>query len=306
MSVARAAEVIRAGGLVAFPTETVYGLGCDAANPRAVAKLYAVKGRPQLNPLIVHVLGVEDALRHGALPDSALKLAAAFWPGPLTLVAQRKDESSVAELACAGLNTIALRAPAHPMARALLQAASVPVAAPSANRSGRLSPTTAAHVREEFGDAIDLILDGGRCAHGLESTIIGFDAEGRARLLRPGAIEREAIEVAIGPLQAPGDGVAAPGMLASHYAPNARLRLDAEAPEPGEVYLSFGAPAPPGGATLSARGDLVEAAANLYGALRELDARGPSIIAVAPIPKRGLGEAINDRLARAAAPREGR
>jgi L-threonylcarbamoyladenylate synthase len=304
MSIARAAELIRAGGLVAFPTETVYGLGCDATNPAAVARLYAVKGRPQFNPLIVHVLSVEHASQHGALPEPARKLAAAFWPGPLTIVAPRKAESPVAELACAGLTTIALRAPSHPMARALLEAAALPIAAPSANRSGRLSPTTAAHVREELGDAVDLILDGGPCAHGVESTIVGFDAEGRVRLLRSGAITREALEAVVGPMLAPGGGVEAPGMMASHYAPSARLRLNATAPLPGEGYLSFGAPAPAGGVALSERGDLVEAAAMLYAALRALDATGAATIAVAPIPNHGLGEAINDRLARAAAPRD--
>ncbi len=304
MSLARAAELIRAGGLVAFPTETVYGLGCDATNSMAVARLYAVKGRPQFNPLIVHILNTVDALVHGDLPAPALQLAAAFWPGPLTLVAPRKAGSPVAELACAGLATVALRAPAHPLARALLEASALPIAAPSANRSGRLSPTTAEHVREELGDAVDLILDGGPCEHGVESTIIAFDAGPRGRLLRPGAVARPAIEAIVGPLLAPRDGVAAPGMLASHYAPTAQLRLNAEAPLPGEVYLSFGAPPPPGGATLSLRGDLVEAAANLYAALRALDASGARTIAVAPIPSSGLGEAINDRLARAAAPRE--
>lgn len=305
MSVERAAELIRAGGLVVFPTETVYGLGCDATNAQAVARLYAVKGRPRFNPLIVHVLGTDDARKHGALPEPALRLAVAFWPGPLTLVVPRRLESPVAELACAGLATIALRAPSHPMARALLKATALPIAAPSANRSGRLSPTTAEHVHEDLGAAVDLILDGGPCAHGLESTIVGFDAEGRVRLLRPGAIAREAIEVVVGPLLAAGDGVEAPGMLASHYAPNARLRVNAATPERGEAYLAFGALAPPGGATLSASGDLVEAAANLYAALRALDATGAATIAVAPIPNHGLGEAINDRLARAAAPRDG-
>lgn len=305
MSVARAAETIRAGGLVAFPTETVYGLGCDATNANAVARIYAAKGRPQFNPLIVHVLGVEDARAHGNLPASAIKLADQFWPGPLTLVVPRRRESPVAELACAGLATIALRAPSHPLARELLEAAALPIAAPSANLSGRLSPTIAEHVHEDLGDAVDLILDGGPCVHGVESTIVGFDAEGPTRLLRPGAVAREAIEAIVGPLLAATDGVAAPGMLASHYAPNARLRLNAGSPRAGEAYLAFGAPAPPGGATLSARGDLIEAASNLYAALRALDATGAATIAVAPIPNHGLGEAINDRLARAAAPRDG-
>lgn len=305
MSVARAAEILRAGGLVVFPTETVYGLGADAANPAAVARVYAAKGRPRFNPLIAHVPTLEDAARHAAFHARAHALAEAFWPGPLTLVARRRPESPVAELACAGLATIAMRAPSHPLAQELLRAFGAPVVAPSANRSGRVSATTAAHAAEDLGDAVDLVLDGGPSPLGIESTIVAVDDDGRALLLRPGAIARGEIERIAGPLVAveKPNLVAAPGMMESHYAPRARLRLDADAPREGEAYLAFGAPASDGGLTLSAAGDLVEAAANLYAHLRTLDARGPEIIAVAPIPPIGLGEAIRDRLARAAAPR---
>lgn len=305
MSIARAADILRAGGLVVFPTETVYGLGCNAADPRAVARLYAAKGRPRFNPLIAHIADLAEAERHAVLHEKARALAEAFWPGPLTLVAPRRADSCVAELACAGLSTIALRAPAHETAQALLAAFGGPIAAPSANLSGRVSATTAAHAAHDLGDAVDLVLDAGPSPIGLESAIVAIDASGGARLLRPGAIAAAEIEAIVGPLTR-GDsqtGVAAPGMLESHYAPRARLRLDAEAARPGEAYLGFGAPAPEGGVTLSAKGDLVEAAANLYAALRTLDAAGPDVIAVAPIPGDGLGEAIRDRLARAAAPR---
>lgn len=302
-AIRRAAGILRSGGLVAFPTETVYGLGCDATNARAVARVYEAKGRPSFNPLIAHVRGREEARRHGRFPARAVMLADAFWPGPLTLVVRRSDESTVAELACAGLTTIALRAPAHPMARDLLDAFDGPIAAPSANRSGHVSATTAQHVREDLGDRVDLVLDGGPCALGLESTIVAVDESGAATLLRPGAVPRTEIEALIGPLGAGVQRVIAPGMLESHYAPRARLRLDADAPHAGEAYLAFGARAPAGGVSLSESGDLVEAAANLYASLRRLDASGAEAIAVAPIPHHGLGEAIRDRLARAAAPR---
>jgi len=303
MSIPQAVEILRAGGLVAFPTETVYGLGADATNPRAVARIFAAKGRPRFNPLISHVLGVEQAAQHGELHKHALALAERHWPGPLTIVVPRRADSTVAELACAGLSSIALRAPADPMARALLTAFAGPIVAPSANRSGHVSATTAEHARADLGDAVDLILDGGPSTIGLESTIVAVDADGRTALLRPGAISREAIEAVAGPLAAASPGViAAPGMLESHYAPRARLVLDVSSPPPGKPYLAFGAPAPAGGLTLSASGDLIEAAANLYAHLRALDA-GADTIAVAPIPGDGLGEAIRDRLARAAAPR---
>lgn len=300
-AIARAADILRAGGLVATPTETVYGLAADAANPQAIARVFAVKGRPRFNPLIVHVGDLDEALRHADLHDNAVALARRFWPGPLTLVAPRRAESSVCELACAGLASIALRAPAHHVARDLLAAFGRPFAAPSANRSGHVSPTTAAHVEAELGGDIDLVLDGGPCAIGVESTIVAIDSAGAGTLLRPGGVPRAEIEALIGPLASPRDGaIEAPGMLQSHYAPRARLRLDAEAPRAGELYIGFGAH-DHGAHTLSRVGDLTEAAARLYAKLRELDATGADTIAVAPIPAHGLGEAIRDRLVRAAA-----
>lgn len=304
MSITRAAEILRAGGLVVFPTETVYGVGADATNPHAVARIFASKGRPQFNPLISHVLGLDEAERHAVLHPKARALAEKFWPGPLTIVAPRRSDSPVADLACAGLSTIALRSPSHPLARELLAAFGGPVVAPSANRSGHVSATTAAHAAADLGDAVDLILDGGPASVGIESTIVAIDADGRAALLRPGAIGREAIEAVVGPLAAAAPGaIAAPGMMESHYAPRARIVLDAPSAPPGGAYLAFGAEALPGGLTLSAKGDLTEAAANLYAHLRALDATGVETIAVAPIPGSGLAEAIRDRLARAAAPR---
>lgn len=304
MSIEKAAEILRAGGLVVFPTETVYGLGADAANPQAVARIFAAKGRPHFNPLIAHVLDLALARRQGDLHPKAIALAERFWPGPLTLVAPRRTDSTVTELACAGLATVALRAPAHPMARDLLAAFGAPIVAPSANRSGHVSATTAQHAASDLGDGVDLILDGGPAPVGVESTIVAIGADGGATLLRPGAIGREAMEAVIGPVSsAPSGVVAAPGMMASHYAPRARLLLDASVAPAGARYLAFGAPAPEGGLTLSASGDLTEAAANLYAHLRSLDATGAETIAVAPIPGGGLAEAIRDRLARAAAPR---
>lgn len=305
MSVARGAEVLRAGGLVVFPTETVYGVGADATNPHAVARIFAAKGRPQFNPLISHVLSLADAERHGELHPIARALAEKFWPGPLTIVVPRRADSLVAELACAGLATIALRSPSHPLARELLAAFGGPVVAPSANRSGHVSATTAAHAAADLGGVVDLILDGGASDVGLESTIVAVGADGRVTLLRSGAIGREAIEAITGAtLATPASGaIAAPGMMESHYAPRARIVLDASTPPSGAAYLAFGAPAPAGGLTLSASGDLTEAAANLYAHLRALDATGADTIAVAPIPGGGLAEAIRDRLARAAAPR---
>ncbi len=298
-----AVRILSSGGLVAFPTETVYGLGCDASDALAVARVYDAKGRPQFNPLIAHVRDLDAAEAQAVLPAKARALAEAFWPGPLTIVAKRREDSTVCELACAGLVTIAVRAPAHPMAQALLAAFGKPIVAPSANRSGRVSATTAAHVRDDLGAAVDLVLDGGATTLGIESTIVAFDGD-RTVLLRPGAIGRADVEAITGPLEAPDpSAVEAPGMLASHYAPRARLRLDAAAPRPGEAFLAFGAPASAGGLTLSERSDLVEAAANLYAHLRALDAMGAEVIAVAPIPQTALGEAINDRLLRAAAPR---
>lgn len=303
MSIERAAEILRAGGLVVFPTETVYGLGADATNPLAVAKVFAAKGRPEFNPLIAHVPGLEEAAAQASLPPQARALAEAFWPGPLTIVAPRRADSTVAELACAGLDTIAVRCPVHPMARELLAAFGRPIVGPSANRSGHVSATTAAHAHADLGDAVDLILDGGPSEVGLESSIVGFGAQGRATLLRSGALGRAAIEAITGPLaDPPRNVIAGPGMMESHYAPRALLVLDVT--EPGATpYLAFGEPARPGGLTLSESGNLTEAAANLYAHLRALDESGAEVIAVAPIPGDGLADAIRDRLARAAAPR---
>lgn len=300
--VAAAAEILARGGLVAFPTETVYGLGADAGDGRAVAAIYAAKGRPAFNPLIVHVEDAAAARALAIVPPEAEDLMAAFWPGPLTLVLRARPEVGLASLALAGLPTVALRAPAHEVARALLRAVGRPLAAPSANPSGRLSPTRAAHVIEGLGGRIDAVIDGGPCLVGVESTILALDP--RPTLLRAGGLPAEALEEVLGqPLAAPAEGGAptAPGQLGSHYAPRGTLRLDAQAAAEGEVLLGFGPVA--GTLTLSAPGDLREAAATLFDRLHELDAMGAMRIAVAPIPERGLGRAINDRLRRAAAPR---
>jgi L-threonylcarbamoyladenylate synthase len=299
-AIARAAQMLRAGRLVAFPTETVYGLGADARDGKAVAGIFAAKGRPRFNPLIVHVAGLADAERHAEFSQTAMRLAKRFWPGALTLVLPRRTESDLSELVSAGLDTVAMRVPAHPVAAALLKETQLPIAAPSANPSGRISPTTAAHVAEGLGDKVDFILDGGAAPLGLESTVIGFDGE-RPVLLRPGAIARPEIETLVGPLAEAGDAIRAPGQMESHYAPNAPLRLSVRKADPGELLLGFGA-TPGATLNLSAAGDLKEAAANLFAMLRELDGRAGRI-AVAPIPETGLGEAINDRLRRAAAPR---
>jgi L-threonylcarbamoyladenylate synthase len=304
-AIARAAGAIRDGLLVVMPTETVYGLAGDATSATAVARIYAAKGRPTFNPLISHVLGLEQADRHGVFHPIAETLAEAFWPGPLTLVVRRRENGEISELACAGLQSVALRAPAHPVARALIAAAATPLAAPSANRSGRLSPTYGAHAAEDLGDSVALVLDAGPCMLGLESTVIALQDDGRATLLRPGAIARDDIERITGALMAPraSSTPASPGMLESHYAPRARLRLDVSAPAIGDAYLAFGKTTVTGSLNLSPHGDLVEAAANLFAYLRRLDATGVGTISVAPIPQHGLGEAINDRLARAAAGR---
>lgn len=306
-----AAEVLRAGGLVAFPTETVYGLGADAANPHAVAGIFSAKGRPSFNPLIVHVATLKAARDLVAFNAEAEALAEAFWPGPLTLVLPKRNAGSPPELVTAGLPFVGIRIPAHPTAQALLHAFGGPIAAPSANRSGKVSPTTAAHVAQELSGRIDAILDGGSCEIGLESTIIGFSAAGPT-LLRPGGIPVEAIEACLGVgLNLPQAGlVTAPGQLQSHYAPGVALRLDADAPRANEGWLGFG----PGAFAVLSRNlspaqDLREAAANLFAALRDIDAEaarlGIASIAVARIPETGLGRAINDRLRRAAAPRSG-
>jgi L-threonylcarbamoyladenylate synthase len=300
-AIARAAAVLAAGGLVAFPTETVYGLGGDARNGRAVARIFEAKGRPSFNPLIVHVADVAAARRIARFSEAAERLAAAFWPGPLTLVLEARAEAGLSPLVTAGLSTVAIRVPAHPLAQALLRAFGGPVAAPSANPSGKVSPTRARHVLEGLGGRIEAVLDGGACPVGVESTIVGL--AGPPALLRPGGLPAEIIEDCLGaPLAAAEGGITAPGQLGSHYAPDAALRLDATEAGPDELLIGFGPVA--GEMTLSATGDLVEAAANLFHALREADARAAGRgIAVAPIPDRGLGRAINDRLRRAAAPR---
>jgi L-threonylcarbamoyladenylate synthase len=305
-TIADAATALRRGALVAFPTETVYGLGADATNGRAVAAIFEAKGRPRFNPLIVHVASLEAAGRLGHLTESARRLAAAFWPGPLTLVLSKRPDSAVAELATAGLETIAVRVPAHPVAQALLRAAGLPIAAPSANRSGHVSPTTAAHVDADLGTRVAIILDGGATRIGLESTVV--DVSGKEPvILRLGGIARDAIERVLGQAVATScavaDRPASPGMLARHYAPATPLRLDAREVRDGEALLAFGQPVPHhSGAmiNLSVSGDFAEAAANLFAALRALDQSGASAIAVMPIPEDGLGEAINDRLRRAA------
>ncbi len=300
---AHAARVILEGGLVAVPTETVYGLAADATNGAAVASIYTAKGRPSFNPLICHVADLAMVESLADFSPLARRLAERFWPGPLTLVLPRKVTCDVSELATAGLPSIALRQPKHEATLRLIQLIGRPIAAPSANPSEQLSPTTAAHVAAGLGTRIDLIIDGGACPAGLESTIIA-PGEGGAVMLRPGALARADIELFTGPLASPetASGVLAPGMMKRHYAPRARLRLDAERPEPGEAFLGFGAPREGVHPTLnlSIRGDLTEAASNLFAMLRALDQSHDSI-AVAPIPDTGLGEAINDRLRRGAA-----
>ena len=298
-----AARLLAEGGLVAFPTETVYGLGGDARNDRAVARIFEAKGRPRFNPLIVHVPNIETAKIYVEWSDSADRLASAFWPGPLTLVLPLKPNSGLSPLVTADLPTLAIRVPAHPVARQLLETFGEPVAAPSANPSGRISPTEAAHVYAGLSGRIEAILDGGACDVGVESTIVGL--AGDVTLLRPGGLPREALEQALGhPLASHGkdDPLTAPGQMTSHYAPGAPLRLNVTTPRPGERLLGFG----PVECTLnlSYAGDLTEAAANLFHHLHALDAQGDSPIAVSPIPQTGLGLAINDRLSRAAAPRE--
>ncbi|WP_188912913.1 L-threonylcarbamoyladenylate synthase [Salinarimonas ramus] len=310
-AIADAAALLREGAVVAFPTETVYGLGADATDADSVVRIYAAKERPRFNPLIAHLPDARAAMAEGVFDADARRLAEAFWPGPLTLVVPRADGGSVCDVARAGLDSVALRVPAHPVAQALLRAAARPIVAPSANRSGRVSPTTADHVLEDLEGRIAAVLDGGETRVGVESTIVAC-LDGTPRLLRPGGVPREAIEAVLGrPLDGarPEGGVQAPGMLASHYAPRARVRLDAREIGPDEAALLFG-PDEPAGAdralareTLSASGDLAEAAARLFGAMRRLDASGAETIAIVPIPVHGLGEAIRDRLARAAAER---
>jgi L-threonylcarbamoyladenylate synthase len=308
-AIAAAARVLSEGGLVAFPTETVYGLGADATNGEAIARLYAAKGRPRFNPLIAHVTSAAAAFAFARFSFRAKKLAEAFWPGPLTLVLPKADGCPVSELATAGLDSIAIRVPAHLVARDLLKVFGKPVVAPSANQSGHVSPTTAQHVRADLDGRIDLILDGGATHVGIESTIVS--CLDMPTLLRPGGLPRADIERVLGhalldPEQPISDEAPlAPGMLASHYAPRTPLRLNARDVRAGDALLAFGRDAPTAGhvLNLSPSGDLVEAAANLFSHLRALDASGARAIAVMPILNEGLGEAINDRLARAAAPR---
>lgn len=307
-----AAALIRAGELVAFATETVYGLGADARNGKAVAGIFEAKGRPHFNPLICHFPDAESAWAEVRPDERARKLAEAFWPGPLTLVLPRRADCRVDLLAGAGLDTLAVRVPAHEGALALLRAAATPVAAPSANRSGRVSPTTSAHVMEELSGRIAAVLEGGDCQVGVESTVLDL-AAGGAALLRPGGVTVEAIEAVIGPVgraiplsAASGRSLRSPGMMLSHYAPSLPVRLDATEVGPDEALLAFGPPLPGAGTVyqLSATRDLREAASRLFLGLRALDASGLRGIAAMPIPTEGLGAAIGDRLARAAAPRD--
>jgi L-threonylcarbamoyladenylate synthase len=309
---ARAAAILRDGGLVSFPTETVYGLGADATNAEAVAGIYAAKERPSFNPLIAHVDSFESARLQGVFDETAQRLAKAFWPGPLTLVVPVAPTCTISDLARAGLDSVGLRVPAHLLAHALLEKVGRPVAAPSANRSGRVSPTDADHVLGDLDGRIDAVLDGGAAEVGVESTIVAC-LGGAPRLLRPGGVPREAIEALIGQklegAAEAGSSLLAPGMMASHYAPQAQVRLNATRIEEGEAALLFGAEPPQGvevakaALNLSENGDLREAAAHLFSYLRRLDASGAHTIAVSPIPETGLGEAINDRLRRAAADR---
>jgi L-threonylcarbamoyladenylate synthase len=305
-SIERAGKALAKGEIVAFPTETVYGLGANALDAAAVTKVFAAKERPRFNPLIVHVLGLDEAECYAVVNETARRLMKAFWPGPMSLVLPRQRVCGISDLVSAGsLDTIALRAPSHPVARALLEAAKLPIAAPSANRSGRVSPTTAAHVEAELGYLPTMILDGGPCVLGLESTVLGVVGD-KVTLLRLGALTREEIEKVLGrrlATPAAGAQVISPGQLAIHYAPATPLRLHANEPRDGEAFLAFGPKGPLyDGPTinLSPRGDLSEAAANFFAALRKLDAEGANAIAVMPIPNHGLGEAINDRLQRAA------
>ncbi|MDP2373890.1 L-threonylcarbamoyladenylate synthase [Reyranella sp.] len=308
-SVAEAAQLLRDGKLVAFPTETVYGLGGDATNERAVAAIFEAKGRPEFNPLISHVLDAAAAQKLVRWNETADRLAARFWPGPLTLVLPRSPGSPISLLATAGLDTVAIRAPSHPVAQALIRATDRPIAAPSANRSGAISPTRAEHVVESLGERVPLILDGGPCLVGVESTVLDLSTA-TPTLLRPGGATREAIEAVIGPIAVSdalpsGDSARkSPGQLESHYAPARPVRLGASSVGADEGLLAFGPTVPPGAMltyNLSPSGDLAEAAANLFAQMRLLDRPGIGRIAVMPIPETGLGLAINDRLRRAAA-----
>ena len=306
---AEAGEVLRAGGLIAFPTETVYGLGADATNDRAVASIFEIKNRPTFNPLIIHVKDDFQASEYVEFNELAQKLAHAFWPGALTLVMKRKDDSKLSLATTAGLDTVAVRVPAHPVAQSIIQAAGVPIAAPSANKSGYISPSQAIHVLMQFkdGEGLNMVIDGGACPVGVESTIVDVTGEAPV-LLRPGGVSVEDIEAVAGPVKLDSsDDVKAPGQLKSHYAPSIPIRINV-APEDrqrGESLLTFGPDMPKRAClNLSKTGDLKEAAANLFTMMRALDMPGIRGIAVVPIPNEGLGRAINDRLERAAAPKE--
>lgn len=306
-ALSRAARLLRQGRLVAFPTETVYGLGADATSERAVAAIYAAKQRPRHNPLIIHVASLAEARRLARFDSRAEAAARRFWPGPLTLVLPRRPGAKLSRLGGAGLRTLAIRIPDNPVALALIRQAGRPLAAPSANRSGRVSPTCAGHVRLSLGGRVSLILDGGPCRIGVESTVLDLSA-GPARLLRPGGVPLEALEAAIGTVEidiAAGEEArpASPGRLLSHYAPQRPVRPEAREPRQGEAYLAFGPTNQRVTLNLSPSGNLAEAAANLFAMLQAVDRPEFSGIAVAPIPQRGLGRAINDRLSRAAAPR---
>jgi len=294
-----AAEALKTGRLVILPTETVYGLAADASNPQAVARIFEAKGRPRFNPLIAHVANAVDAEDIAVFDAKARALAEAFWPGPLTIVAPVRDRDRVCDLARAGLDSVAVRVPAYPRARAVIGAFGGPVVAPSANRSGRPSPTTFADALEETGQAVGAAVDGGSCAVGVESTVVSV-LDGKVSLLRPGSVTREELQAVVGPLDEGGQGHRSPGRLALHYAPDAPVRIEAEGAHDGEILLGFGAGVGDPRWSLSPTGDLREAAANLFRMLREADRMKPSGIAVSPIPAKGLGEAINDRLRRAA------
>lgn len=298
---ARAAQVLRAGGLVAVPTETVYGLAARADRAEAVAAIYRAKGRPDFNPLIVHVPDLAGAGRLALFDDRARALAAAFWPGALTMVLPRRADAPLAPAVTAGLDTVALRCPAHPAMRALLEQTGLPLAAPSANRSGGVSPTTAAHVAASLGENVGLVLDGGACAAGIESTIVALRGDGTWQVLRPGPITQAQISAVLGtePAAVTSHRVEAPGQLASHYAPGKPVRLGAGTAQDDEFHIGFGPVA--GDLNLSPSGDLAEAAAQLYAALHAAAASDRPRIAVAPIPETGIGAAIADRLRRAAA-----
>ena len=306
--IGEAARALRQGKLVAFPTETVYGLGGDATSDRAVAAIFAAKGRPSFNPLIVHVANIASAAQYAELSPKAQAVARAFWPGPLTLVLPRRRDCKISLLATAGLDSVAIRVPAHKIAQTLLMMAGLPLAAPSANPSGRLSPTSADHVMADLGDKVEFVIDGGACSVGVESTVLSL-LEDRPRILRPGAVTADVLSAALKETvqieQGTEDAAAprSPGRLLSHYAPTLPVRLEAASAGPGEALLGFGPAAPKDALNLSPTGDLQEAAANLFAMLRQLDDPRHRAIAVMPVPDTGLGVAINDRLRRAAAPR---